>query len=105
MYNYMWLGLGALLSALPVVCIKKYMNCNNINWIILAVLMNSILIYVYYNVFLNHTCGTMYTIIKILSILMVISVGYIIYNEKLNNYNILGIVLSIITIYLLSKKE
>ena len=105
MNNYMWLGLGALLSALPVVCVKKYIDCHNINWVILAILLNSILIYVYYNVFLNNTCGTMYTIIKICAILLVILFGFFIYNEKLNNYNILGIILSIITIYLLSKKE
>ena len=100
----MWLGLGALLSALPVMCIKKYMNCREIIWIILAILMNSILIYVYYIVFSNNTSGPIYTIIKILSILMVILFGFFIYNEKLNQYNILGLILSIITIYLLSKK-
>jgi hypothetical protein len=65
--------------------------------------MNSVLIYVYYNVFSNNASGPIYTTIKILSILMVISSGYILYNEKLNQYNMLGLVLSIITIYLLSK--
>ena len=66
--------------------------------------MNSLLIYVYYKVFLHNNSGTMYTIIKILSILFVITTSFLIYNEKLNNYNIVGIILSLITIYLLSKK-
>jgi drug/metabolite transporter (DMT)-like permease len=102
-YNFLLLIIGAILSAYPVICIEKYILTNKLEFVIYGVSSNIILIYFYYLLFKNNP-GKMYTIMKILSILMVVLSTYFFYNEKLNNYNIVGIVLSIITIFLLSIK-
>lgn len=103
--TYFWIGLGCILSALPVIFVKKYVLYYNFYWIVLAILMNSLLIGVYYKLFQLNNSAIMYTLVKILSIILVILSSYFIYNENLSKYNILGLVLSIITVYLLSKKK
>ena len=102
-YNFLLLIIGAILSAYPVICIEKYILTNKLEFVIYGVSSNIILIYFYYLLFKNNP-GKMYTIMKILSILMVVLSTYFFYNEKLNNYNIMGIILSIVTIFLLSIK-
>ena len=87
--------LGALLSALPVYLVLQ-------NNIILAMGLNALLVLVYSKVLTKENGTSIYTIIKITSILLVGLSGYLLYNEIFNKTKIIGLILALLSIILLS---
>lgn len=98
----LWYILGALLSALPIPCIKKYLNGDGIIWIVLAIIMNVLLIYIYYLLFEKYTIGVAYSIIKILSIVLVVLIGIFVYYERINVRIVFGLIFGMVALYLLA---
>ena len=99
-----YLLLGAILSALPVYLVLQYMNDNKYIWIFLAMLFNSLLILIYIQLFKTNSSQseqgtTQYTLIKILSIIIVGIFCSIVYKEKVKW---LGLIFALIAIYLMS---
>jgi multidrug transporter EmrE-like cation transporter len=103
MNTFVLLSCAVLASALTVLFVKKSILTNNIYWLIIPVLSEFILIFAYYNLFKIKNISIYYTLIKILSICLVILIGVFIYNEQITCYKIFGLLLSILVIYLLSK--
>ena len=87
--------LGALLSALPVYLVLH-------NNIILAMILNALLVLVYSKVLTKENGTSIYTLIKITSILLVGLNGYLLYNEIFNKTKIIGLILALLSIILLS---
>ena len=94
-----YLLLGAILSALPVYLVLQYINDNKYIWILLAMLFNSLLILIYIQLLKINNGTTQYTLIKILSIIIVGIFCSIIYKEKVKW---LGLIFALIAIYLMS---
>jgi hypothetical protein len=94
-----YLLLGAILSALPVYLVLQYMNDNKYIWIFLAMLFNSLLILIYIQLLKTNNSTTQYTLIKILSIIIVGIFCSIVYKEKVKW---LGLIFALIAIYLMS---
>lgn len=97
-----WIIIGALLSALPLPLIKKYYQYHTKHWLLLALVVHVSLLYIYFELLREHNMSIIYPYIKLLSIIIVTTVGVIIFNENINMYNYFGIILSIIALYLLS---
>jgi hypothetical protein len=93
-----YLLLGAILSALPVYLVLQYMNDNKYIWILLAILFNSLLIFIYVQLLKTNNSTTQYTLIKILSIIIVGIFCSIMYKEKVKW---LGLIFALIAIYLM----
>ena len=81
MWIWIWIIIGAILSAFPIKCIQKYLDLSvkekmdNYYLLIIAVLANVILVYIYYQTMLNGNGVVMYTLLKISSILLLVLYG------------------------------
>lgn len=106
MENYLIIFVAAIVSAGPAILAKKYIDSSKQNkiYLWLAILLNAILIAFYINLSEKYGATIMYTIVKILSIVLVAVVGYIFLNEKLGTKQIIGILFAIAALYLLSSK-
>ncbi len=92
---------ATIIAILPVFFIKKYIVSNNMIYIILSIIAYIILIIIYIELFRNYEISNNYVILQILQILLVIGASYLLYNEKLNNYQLTGVVMGISSIWLL----
>jgi multidrug transporter EmrE-like cation transporter len=93
---------SAAFSALPVVFIKKYLETEQLYYVLLAATFNLLLVYLYIIILKEMDASTEYALVKALSILLVAFYGIFILNESPNCYKLFGIVLSIIAVYFLS---
>jgi multidrug transporter EmrE-like cation transporter len=103
MENYINLIIAALLSAGPPIFVKMYVNSKNKNllYLIASLICSILLIILYIKLVKNHNIALIYTIIKILSILVVVIISYFLLKEKITIKNIFGILLSIVALCLL----
>jgi multidrug transporter EmrE-like cation transporter len=92
---------GIFATALPILFIKEYNKTENIKWIFLSMISYLTLIYVYSVLISEFNVIVFYTLLKILSVLLVVFIGITVFNEKISQRIILGLIFSIISIYLL----
>jgi len=102
-YNITWIITAAILAALPVPFIKNYIATKNYIWIFLSVISYLILIMAYANLFSGQNIVAVYSLIKILSIIIVTVFGIVLFKNKLTVSLIVGILFGIVSIYLLSQ--
>ncbi|AYV75149.1 MAG: hypothetical protein Terrestrivirus1_23 [Terrestrivirus sp.] len=101
--NYItWFIIGVISVSLPVFFMKTYTETNNIVWIILSVFAYLVLILSYSVILVDQNPAIIYAILKISSILLVTFFALLIYGNKLNLKSSIGILLGLISIYLLS---
>lgn len=95
--------LAAILSALQPILIKLYINDNEskIYLIYLAAILSIFLIIIYFILIKQYGATRMYTIVKVLAILMVAIVAFLFLGEKLTIKYIIGILLGCVSLYLL----
>lgn len=103
-YLIIWIIIGALAAALPVILVKKYTENKDFTYIVLSLMSFSLLIYVYSIVLNNRSIIIIYPIIKIISILFVVFFGYFFFKNKIDAKISLGVLFGIASIYLLSTK-
>ena len=96
--------LAAIAAAIPLPLIKQYTLTKDFIWIILSIISYLILVYTYVKILENDNMSVVYPILKIVSILIVVFSGVIIFGDKLDQRSIIGILLGIIAIYMLSSK-
>lgn len=103
MNKYFLLIIAAILSAAPPILIKKYINNQqkDTSLIYFALIFSTLLLIVYINLCKHYGASRMYTIVKILSIVMVVIIGFIFLDEKITIQNIVGIFFGIISLVLL----
>lgn len=103
--NYLLIGIGAILSAAPVLLLKKYINDgeHNIILVYLSIIASILIVPVYLYLCRLYDVSIIYTIIKIASILIVVLIGFYYLKEKLSIIKIIGIILGIIALLLLIK--
>jgi len=104
LYNIIWFLIAAISAALPIPLIKEYTLSNNFIWIILSIIIYCILVLSYSIVLVDKNIIIVYPILKVLSAMIVVLSGVVFFNNKLDFESIIGILLGIITIYILSGK-
>lgn len=100
--NYSWLILASFFSALTVITIKYYLKYKNKNILLLTVLVDIGLIYSYIRLLQKYDILTSFLLVKIISVLIVLLAGIMIWDVKLTNQKIIGIIFAFITMYLLA---
>jgi len=96
------LFIAAVFSALTIILIKYYVKTSK-NIVLLGVLMSELfLICSYIKLLQNGNVVTQFALIKIIAIFFVTLTGIIFFGSKLTNYNILGLILGIMSIFLLN---
>ena len=89
---------ASIIALLPLYFIKKYIQTNKKYHIIVSFILYCILTYLYINIFRKGEISNYYIILQILQILIVVLMGLLIFNEKLNKKKIMGIIFGIISI-------
>ena len=97
-----WYLIAASAAAIPIPLIKKYTLTDEKIWLIFSAISYIILIYSYSIVLRDENISIIYPFLKVLSVLIVVSVGILAFNEKINLLNSIGIILGILSIYILS---
>lgn len=104
MYDIFWAIIATFAAALPLPTLKQFTLTNNYIYIVLALFLYIVLMISYIMLLKYYQMNLLYPILKIFSILIVVVAGIVFFNEKLNMYQIFGIILGSISIYLLSFK-
>ena len=94
---------AAIMSAIPMPLLKSYNQTNNKMYIALTIISYILLTFVYIILLTQYEMVEMYPFLKILSIIIVVTIGVLVYGEKLNTKNIIGIGFGILAIFLLCK--
>jgi multidrug transporter EmrE-like cation transporter len=98
---YKWLFLSAFFSALTAILIKQYEKNSNI-WLIVAALASEIcLIYGYVQLLSNKDVITQFSLVKVLSILIIILPSLLLFKSELTIKRMVGLLFAVISIYLL----
>ena len=90
----------AIVAAQPVILVKSHLNnIKNITtlqnvFFCIKLLLLTIVIYVGYGFFIykNISLALFYPVVKTVEIMVPVIIGVVIYNEKLNMYNYLGLI-------------
>jgi uncharacterized membrane protein len=103
-YIFTWVILAAIIASSVPIFIKFYIETNDFYWIIFSFIFYIALILAYYKILFNSDSKKVtayYTEIKILSILLILFMGIILFKENFTKKNIIGIILALISLYLL----
>lgn len=92
-----------VIGAMIPILAKEYNVTHNYICLIIAIIFSFIFLYMYIVIFKNNSFGTTYSIISILSLLLVIVIGFFHFHEKLTKLQIIGVLFGIASIYMLSK--
>jgi len=82
--------------------VLKHISGGNVIWIVLAIVLNVLLVYVYYILFEKYDTGIAYPIMKIMAIMIVEIIGIFAYSEKINTRLIVGLIFGTLSLYLLA---
>lgn len=102
MNSILLIPLASICIAATITFIKIYTQTKNIIWIILSMIGFTLLIYIYTILFLNKSLTIIYPMVIILSVFLVVFISYFFFNGILNLQIGMGLLLGIISIYLLS---
>ena len=98
----MWYIIAIIASALTAFLIKSYTQSKNYICILVCIISEILLITAYIRLFNNSDVSSCYPFIKILSIMIVATLGLMFFNETLKTEACCGLILGLIAIYLLS---
>lgn len=93
--------MAAIFAAMQPILIKQYIRGHNIYFALAAVIAAIILLYYYYKIFQHYDVAIGYLLIKLIAIMMVILVSIAYFNEQITPRKMIGIILGIITIFIL----
>jgi multidrug transporter EmrE-like cation transporter len=98
------LFLATIIAIMPIFLIKYYILYGNYIYIGLSILSYLLLLNIYIKLFSksDNEISTLYVILQILQILIVVIFGLIFLKEKSNIKKIIGIIMGMISIYLLT---
>lgn len=99
--SYTWIFMASFFSALTIIIIKYYETNKHNLWLLVVLLSECGLIYSYIQLVKNNDVLTQFSLVKTLSILMVIIPSMLFFESKLTVRTIIGLMFGIATIYLL----
>lgn len=94
--------IASFLSAFTLPFLKQYLEANNYFFLALAIVFHFLLLILYIKLLQVDNMSQTYAIIKVLSIIMIIIIGVLFFNEKVNKKILFGIIFAIAAIYLLN---
>jgi multidrug transporter EmrE-like cation transporter len=97
-----WILFTAVISSFPIVLIKYYLKSKLFFLLVAALCFYAISIFGFTQIFKTHDIGSSYLETKLLSQLLVVVAGILLFKEVLKIKQMVGIVLAIISLYLIS---
>lgn len=102
MINPSWFIIAVLTSAIPIPLLKKYNETSDPKYIMISSILFLVLILAYVNLLRNSNMIAVYPFVKISSIILVTITGVLIFSNKLTPKIAIGLVLGLISLYLLN---
>jgi multidrug transporter EmrE-like cation transporter len=99
--KYKWLFMASFFSALTIIALKYYSLHSNYYWLLVTFLSEMGLIYSYIQLLQKSDIITGFSLVKIISILLVLLPSLVLLNVKLTTDKIAGILFAIMAMYLL----
>lgn len=99
---YKWILIASFFSAITIISIKYYLIEENIFLLLITILSEIGLIYSYIQMFENYNLLIGFSLVKIISILIVLIPSILFLNVKLTNTKIVGLIFALVSIYLLA---
>lgn len=100
--NYKWLLIASFFSALTIISIKYHLKYPDKFLLLVTILSEIGLIYSYIQMLQTGDILTGFSLVKIISILIVLFPSIMFLDVKLTNRKIFGLIFAFIAIYLLS---
>ena len=94
-----------ILGVLYTILVKKYIINRNISLIIMIFLLNIIYFISYKELLIKGNINILYPLLKIVSLILIIIVGVILFGEYLSYTKVIGILFCILSIYFLLYKK
>ena len=104
-YALVWAFLAAIVSTIYFFLIKYYAKKNDIRILILVVLLELLVIYLYYKSLINTGSAIIYAIINAFSVLLGACIAIMFFEETLTKIDVFGILLVISGIIILGQKR
>lgn len=102
-FTILWTSLATIFTTLPTVFIKKYIESNQLYWIILLFLSLIVSLFSTYKLLISQNNATIvFSFIRALSILFMTFIGVIYLHDEFTISTTTGIILLLMSIYLLS---
>ena len=97
----LYMIIAIIISVVIIFLIKKYTQLHATYLIILVILLDLIMIYIYIYLFSLNDASKIYTIIKIASVIVIMILGYLLWDEGISKHKIVGLILGILAIVLM----
>lgn len=94
--------ISLIFTTIVVIFIKQYTKDKKIFWLILAMISYGIITWSYTVILSFSDMAVMYSLIKILNVLLITIIGYAYFGHVLTTRQTLGIVTSMISLFLLA---
>ena len=98
----LWILVGAAATGGPALFVKEYLKNKNAAWLLACALSYAVLVTSYLNLFATGSVHVLYPIIKVVSIVLVVAGGIVLFRERIGWRGIAGGVSAAVAIYLLS---
>lgn len=99
--KYIHIVLSAVCIMYIGIAVKMYVAYNNKMWLFSCLIAFLAILYLYVQIFKSGHFTSEYIIIKIMSVLLAVPVGYFIFKNHLELKHLIGVLLAIATIYVL----
>ena len=99
--KYKWLFMASVCSALTIISVKYYSLHSDYYWLLVTFLSEIGLIYSYIQLLQKSDIITGFSLVKIVSIILVLLPSLFLLNVKLTNEKIIGLLFAIMAMYLL----
>src|SRR5579863_2220414 len=94
--TWLWSLAAALVSTTYFFLIKYYVDNKNISILVSVILLELLVIFLYYKSLEHAESGIMYSIINGFSVLLGVLIAFVFFNEKLTSLDILGVIIIIV---------
>mgnify|MGYP006871768614 CR=1 FL=1 len=96
--------LAVLNSTLTGIFTEYYISKKSLYYLYAAIFCNVFLVFNCIKIFTLHGVGKGYFYIKMMSILLITIYSFLFFNEKLNRYSIIGLIMGVCSIFLMNHK-
>lgn len=100
--EWIWLMVSAIGSSLPPLLVASYNQNGRLIMIAVSLLSYVVTILSYVKLFKGQEIGNLFAITKVISILIVLTIGYFYFNEKVDVNTLIGIILAFVSLYFLA---
>jgi multidrug transporter EmrE-like cation transporter len=97
-----WIVVISIISASTTSLLHYYISQENVWWLILSIICSILLVFCYIPIIKESNSGILYTITKIVSIVLFLLIALLVWNEPILTRQWIGLVLAIASVVLLS---